>query len=261
MLAQQRLRVSNGRVFLAFVWIAVAAGAALLVGVGSPPVSAATPLWTINFTGHGTSQSDATETLNGGCPTTDHTTVKSAYHWSVSWSHVALSTPPVTGKIIGSMLGTAYETETKKVSGGGCTGDVNCDKTVDFSANEGLDGSNPAALLFHKSSANASNGVLILDLLTWADQTAQCESLDPNDTGFLLASPLSFNPSATDALAASATIPLSELRHSGKIVLVVHKTAFNYPTPGDSDCSNTGLGLNCSQSQNWDGTITIIRSG
>ncbi len=223
-------------------------------------MSAATPLWTINFTGHGTSSSDATLTLDGGCPTTDHSTVKSAFHWSVSWSHVALSTPPVTGKIVGSMLGTAYQTETKKVSGG-CTGDINCNKTVDFSANEGLDGSNPAALLFHKSSSGAAEGVLVVDLLTWADQTAKCESLDPNDPGFLAASPLSFNPSATDALAAAATIPISELAHSRKIVVVAHKTAFNYPTPGDSDCSNTSLGLTCSQSQNWDGTITLIRSG
>jgi hypothetical protein len=232
---------------------------AVTAGVVSQPVSAATPLYTIVFTGHGSSQSDATLTSDGACPFTDNTTVKSAFHWSVAWSHVSLSTPPVTGPIVGSMLGTAYETETKKV-GGGCTGDVNCNKTVDFSGNEGLNGSNPAALLFHKSSADATNGVLILDLLTWADQTAQCESNDPNDSGFLVASPASFNPSATDPLAASATIPLSELTHSGKIIVVAHKSAFSYPTAGDTDCSNTSLGLKCSQSQNWDGTITIIRS-
>lgn len=240
--------------------LALIAGAALLVGVDSQPVSGATPLYTINFTGHGSSQSDATLTADGACPTTDHTTVKSAFHWSVSWSHVALSSPPVTGKIVGSMLGTAYETDTRKVTGG-CSGDVNCNKTVPFSGNEGLSGSNPAALLFHKSSANASNGVLVLDLLTWADEMAGCESLDPNDTGFLVANPASLNPSATDPLAAAATIPFSELTRSGKIIVVVHKTAFNYPTPGDSDCSNTSLGLTCSQSQTWDGTITIIRSG
>jgi hypothetical protein len=232
-----------------------------VAGAYSEPAGAATPLWTINFTGHGTSQSDATLTSGGTCPLTDHTTVKSAFHWSVTWSHVALSTPPVTGNITGALLGTAYETETTKVSGG-CTGDVNCDKTVDFSADEGLDGSNPAALLFHKSSADRSNGVLVLDLLTWADQTAQCESRDPNDSGFLVASPLSgLNPSATDPLAASATIPISELMRSGKIVVVAHKSAFSYPTAGDSDCSDTSLSLTCSQSQNWDGTITILRAG
>jgi hypothetical protein len=246
---------------LASLCIAVLAGAALLAGLNARAVGAtATPLWTINFTGHGSSQSDATLTLDGACPSTDRTTVKSAYHWSVTWEHVALSAPPVTGNIIGGMLGTAYETETKKVSGG-CGGNVNCDKTVDFSANEGLDGSNPAALLFHKSSGGAASGVLVLDLLTWADQMAECESLDPNDTGFLVANPASFNPSATDPLAASDVIPLSELKHSGKIVIVVHKGAFNYPTSADEDCSNTSFGLTCSQSQSWDGTITLTRSG
>jgi hypothetical protein len=240
--------------------VAVLAGAALLAAVDSGPVSAATPRWTINFTGHGSSGSDATFTLGGGCPTKDHSTVKSAFHWSVTWSHVALSTPPVTGNIVGSMLGTAYESETKKVSGG-CGGDVNCSKTVDFSATEGLGGSSPAALLFHKSSNGAPDDVIVLDLLASADQTAKCRSLDPNDSGFLVSNTASVNPSATDALAASAVIPVSELNHSGKIIVVAHKTAFNYPTPGESDCSNTGLGLTCSQSQSWDGTITIIRSG
>jgi hypothetical protein len=241
------------------VWLALLAGAAFPVGVDARSVSS-TPVWTINFTGHGSSQSDATLTLNGACPTSDHTTVKSAFHWSVTWEHATLSIPPVTGKIIGSMLGTAYDTETKKVSGG-CTGDITCNKTVPFSANEGLDGSNPAALLFHKSSSGAPDDVIVLDLLTWADQMAGCESLDPNDSGFLVSNTASIIPSATDALAASAVIPVSELNHSGKIVVVVHKSAFSYPTPADSDCSNTGLGLTCSQSQSWDGTITIIRSG
>jgi hypothetical protein len=239
--------------------LALAAGTALFVGVGASPVSA-TPLWTINFTGHGSSDSDATLTTGGECHASDHSTVKSAFHWSVSWLHVALSTPPVTGNIIGSMLGTAYETDTMKAEAA-CGGNKNCDKTVDFSADEGLSGSNPAALLFHKSSGGPSDDVIILDLLTFADQEAQCESEDPDDSGFGVANPASFTPSGTDPLAASAVIPLSELRHSGKIILVVHKTAFNYPTPGDSDCSDTDLGLQCNHSQTWDGTITIIRSG
>jgi hypothetical protein len=238
--------------------LALVAGAALYVGVDAQPVSA-TPLWTINYTGHGTSSSDATLTIDGGCPSTDHTTVKSQFHWSVSWEHVALSTPPVTGKITGSMLGRAYETETMKASAD-CGGDKNCDKTIDFSADEGLSGSNPAALLFHKSTSGTAAGVITLDLLTFADQEAECESQDPNDSGFLVDNPAQPSPSATDPLAASEVIPMSELRHSGKIVIVVHKTAFNYPTPGDSDCSNTDLGLQCSQSQSWDGTITMIRS-
>jgi hypothetical protein len=167
--------------------------------------------------------------------------------------------PPVTGNIIGSMLGTAYETDTRKASAD-CGGNKDCNKTIDFSADESLSGSNPAALLWHKSASGAQNGVMVLDLLTWADQQAECESEDPDDTGFLVANPASFVPSATDPLAASAVIPVSELKHSGKIVVVVHKTAFNYPTPGDSDCSNTALGLQCSHSQTWDGTITILRS-
>jgi hypothetical protein len=143
-----------------------------VVGLDARPGSAtATAKWTVNFTGHGTSQSDATLTFNGGCPTTDNTTVKSAFHWSLTWEHVALSVPPVTGPITGAMLGTAYETETKKVTGS-CCGDVNCNK----------------------------------------------------------------------------------------IVLVVHKGAFNFPTAGDEDCSDTTLGLKCSQSQSWSGTVTLTRA-
>jgi hypothetical protein len=257
-LTRRRGSRRGGRAYLARWWLALVAGTALSVAINAPPVGA-TPLWTIVYTGHGTSSSEATLTIDGGCPSTDHTSVKSTFHWSVSWEHVALSTPPVTGKIIGSMLGRAYETDTMKASAD-CGGDKNCDKTVDFSANEGLSGSNPAALLFHKSSSGAASGVITLDLLTFADQQGECESQDPNDSGFLVANPAQPSPSATDPLAASDVIPASELRHSGKIVIVVHKTAFNYPTPGDSDCSNSALGVQCSQSQNWDGTITMIRS-
>jgi hypothetical protein len=236
-----------------------ALGVAALIGLDVGPVSAsASSTWTVNFTGHGTSQSDATLTLSGACPTTDNTTVKSAFHWSVTWEHVVLSIPPHTGQITGSMLGMAHQTETKKVTGG-CGGDVNCNKTVDFSANEGSDGSNPAALLFHKSSSG-SGDVLVVDLRDFADQMAQCESHDPDDTGFLIQSPTAFNPSATDALAASDVITASELQHSRKIILVVHKGAFTYPTAADEDCSNTPLGLKCSQSQSWSGTVTLIRS-
>jgi hypothetical protein len=249
---------STRRAHLARCWLTLVAAAALSVTIDAQPVSA-TPLWTINYTGHGSSASDATLTIDGACPSTDHTTVKSAFHWSVTWEHVALSTPPVTGKIIGAMLGTAYETDTMK-AGAACGGNKNCDKTVDFSADEGLSGSNPAALLFHKSSNGAPDDVITLDLLTFADQQAECESQDPNDTGFLVDNPAQPSPSGTDPLAASDVIPVSELRHSGKIVIVVHKTAFNYPTPADSDCSDTALGIQCSQSQSWDGTITMIRS-
>jgi hypothetical protein len=179
----------------------------------------------------------------------------------VTWEHVALSNPPVTGNIIGGMLGRAYETETKKVTGSGCGDqDLNCNKTIDFSANEGLSGNNPAALLFHKSSSGAPDGVIILDLLVFSDEQAECESNDPDDQGFLVANPQSFIPSATDPLSASDVIPVSELRHSGKITIVVNKTAFNFPTPGDDDCSDTELGLQCSQSQDWSGTITMTRA-
>ncbi|HTW09755.1 MAG TPA: hypothetical protein VME46_19790 [Acidimicrobiales bacterium] len=247
------------RALAARSWLALLAASALWAGVDAQPASA-TALWTVNFTGHGTSQSDATLTADGACPSTDHTTIKSAFHWSVTWEHGALSTPPVTGNIIGSMLGTAYETDTIRAPAD-CGGNKDCDKTVDFSADEGLSGSNPAALLFHKSSSGAAAGVIILDLLTFSDQQAECESQDPDDTGFLVANPESFNPSATDPLAASDVIPTSELRHSRKILILVHKSAFNYPGPGDEDCSDTDLGLKCSQSQSWDGTITMLRAG
>jgi hypothetical protein len=54
---------------------------------------------------------------------------------------------------------------------------------------------------------------------------------------------------------------VSELKHFGKIIISVHKTAFNYPTPADDNCSNSSLGLtSCSHSQTWDGTITMTRS-
>ena len=217
------------------------AGAALSVGVDAQPVSA-TPLWTINYTGHGSSSSDATLTVTGACPSTDHTTIRSAFHWSVTWQHVVLSIPPLTGNITGGMLGMAYETETMKAPAD-CGGNKNCDKTVDFSADEGLSGSNPAALLFHKSANGAPDDVITVDLLTFSDQDAECGSQDPDDTGFLVDNPAQLSPSGTDPLAASDVIPVSELKHSGKIIIVVHKTAFNYPTPPDSDCSNADLGL------------------
>ncbi len=81
-----------------------------------------------------------------------------------------------------------------------------------------------------KSHSAAAADNIILDLLTFSDQSAQCESLDPDDTGFLVGDPTSFAPKATDALAATAVVPVSELKHSGKIIVSVHKTAFSYPT-------------------------------
>ncbi len=254
-------RKSADRAPLARWWLALVAGAALSVGVGAQPVSA-TPLWKIIFTGHGSSKSDATEDLSSAaCPGSSvHTTVESTFIWIVTWKHVALSIPPVTGNITGTLYGTTHETDTKKAPAG-CGGNSNCDKSFDFTANEGLDGSNPAALLVIKSH-NAGAGVNIIpDLLTFSDQDAECESLDPDDTGFLVGDPTSFAPKATDALAATAVVPVSELKHFGKIIVSVHKTAFNYPTPADDDCSDSSLGLtSCSHSQTWDGTITMTRS-
>jgi len=233
------------------------AGAALVIGVGAQPVSA-TALWTVNFTGHGTSQSDATLTSDGVCPTTDHSTVKSAFHWSVTWEHVALSTPAVTGNIIGSLLGTAYETD-KITAPADCGGDKNCDETEDFSADEGLDGSNPAALFFYKETHSDD---LFLDLLVFSDSEAKCESEDPDDTGFLVANPAGGDvPQTTDPLAASVGgIVPSWLKHDRKIILNVQKGLDNYPTAGDEDCSDSSLGIKCSQSQDWSGTITMLRT-
>ena len=64
-------------------------------------------------------------------------------------------------------------------------------------------------------------------------------------------------PSATHPLAATAQIPLTELHHSGKIIVLVRKGAFNYPTT--SDCSEQSLGLTCSHDQTWTGTLTMTR--
>jgi len=252
------------RSLLASSWFALVASTALLVGVDAQPVSA-TPLWLVNFIGHGSSKSNAKADLSStGCPdATDTTSVSSSFFWIVTWHHVALSIPPVTGNITGVLYGHTHETDDKKAPPA-CGGSHNCDKDFDFTGDQGLDGSNPAALLFHKSLATGGEGndILILDLLVFSDQDAECQSLDPDDTGFLVANPASFNPNATDALAASATIPASELRHSGKIIIVVHKTAFNFPTAADEDCSDADLGLTeCTQSQSWDGNITLTRSG
>jgi hypothetical protein len=254
-------RRSTGKAPLARWWLTLVAGAALLVGVDAQSVSA-TPLWTVNFTGHGSSMSDATEDLSSGaCPgSTDHTTVESTFSWTVTWHHVRLSIPPVTGNITGVLSGTTHETDTKKAPSD-CGGNSNCDKSFDFAANEGLDGSNPAALLVSKSHNGEADDDIVLDLLTFSDQEAECESVDPDDTGFLVGNPASFNPTATDALAASAVVPASELRRSGKIIVLVDKTAFNYPTPADDDCSDSSLGLtSCTHSQSWDGTVTMTRS-
>ena len=136
---------------LARWWLALVAGAALSVGVGAQPVSA-TPLWKIIFNGHGSSKSDATETFSSAaCPdSTVHTTIESTFIWIVTWKHVALSIPPVTGSITGTLYGTTHETNTKKAPSD-CGGNSNCNKSFDFSASEGLDGSNPAALLVYQS--------------------------------------------------------------------------------------------------------------
>ena len=65
------------------------------------------------------------------------------------------------------------------------------------------------------------------------------------------------NADGGNPLAATAQIPLTELHHSGKIIVLVRKGAFNYPTT--SDCSEQSLGLTCSHDQTWTGTLTMPR--
>jgi hypothetical protein len=263
-MAFRRLSPSFRRLGRVRWWLGLVVSAAVLVGVDTQSVGA-TPLWTINFTGSGSSKSDATLSSEGGaCPTTDTSTVDTTFTWTVTFHHVTLSMPPVTGPITGVLSGTADETDSVKVSGG-CKGTNDCDRHIDFHADESSDGEQPAALLFKKAETAApgpQNGTdtLVVDLQASAEEEAQCESQDPNDQGFFFAGqPGSFGPAATDALAASVQLPVSEIRHSGKIIVLANKGAFNYPR--DSDCGDPDLGLKCTHSQDWSGRITMTRGG
>jgi hypothetical protein len=99
--------------------------------------------------------------------------------------------------------------------------------------------------------------VLLLYLISGADQDQECQSVDPSDGGFYFAGTQPA-PGATDPLAASTQIPHSELQGSGKIIALVKKSPFAYPQ--STDCSDSTLDLTCEHNQTWSGTITMTRS-
>jgi hypothetical protein len=213
--------------------------------------------WTIQFTGSGSFESNANEN-SGSAQCTDLATsaTSSEFSWSVTWHGVALVSPATTGNVTGTLTGTIHESYKLKASRG-CGDSSTCSKDFAFHADESLAGSNPAVLIGRTSPFHKTNYVLILDLISGADEDQGCQSVDPNDGGFYFAGTQP-NPGANDPLAASAQIPLSEIQRSGKIIVLVKKSPFAYPQ--STDCSDTSLDLTCSHNQTWSGTITMTRS-
>jgi hypothetical protein len=170
----------------------------------------------------------------------------------VTWHHVVLASPAVAGSVTGQLTGTAHESDHQQ----GCGTSRSCVKAIPFHADQGSAAGQPAVLTGKMSVAHKTNYVLILDLVASAEEGQACRANDPTDHGFFFAgTPNEENPAATDALAATAQIPLSEFRHAGKIIVLAKKTAFNYPQT--TDCSDTALGITCSHNQTWSGTITM----
>jgi len=236
--------------------VAVATMAMLTAGVAN--IAGATArTWTIQFTGSGSFESNANEN-SGSAQCTDLATsaTSSEFSWSVTWHGVALVSPATTGNVTGTLTGTIHESYKLKASRG-CGDSSTCSKDFAFHADESLAGSNPAVLIGRTSPFHKTNYVLILDLISGADEDQGCQSVDPNDGGFYFAGTQP-NPGANDPLAASAQIPLSEIQRSGKIIVLVKKSPFAYPQ--STDCSDTSLDLTCSHNQTWSGTITMTRS-
>ena len=233
------------------------AGSAQAAGASADQAAGTTtPTWTIQFTGSGTFHSSATlDESSGSCTNNETSSTESDFRWSVTWHNAKLASPAVTGPTTGILAGTTHESDRRTVSKG-CGDSASCSKEIAFHADQSTDGDNPAALIGKTSSTHRSNYVLILDLIAGADEQAECSSADPQDQGFYFAGN-GTTPSATDPLAATAQIPLAELHHAGKIIVLVQKGAFNYPTT--SDCSEQSLGLTCSHDQTWSGTITMTR--
>ena len=238
-------------------WLVVLATMAILMTGLANTALATGRTWSIHFTGSGSFESNATQN-NGSAQCTDVVTsaTSSEFSWSVTWHNVALVSPSTTGNVTGTLTGTTHESYNQK-AGRGCGDSSTCSKDFAFHADESSAGSNPAVLIGRTSPFHKTNYVLILDLISGADEDQGCQSVDPNDGGFYFAGTQP-NPGATDPLAASAQIPLSELQHSGKIIALVKKSPFAYPQ--STDCSDTSLDLTCSHNQTWSGAITMTRS-
>jgi len=236
--------------------VAVATMAMVMTGLGNT-AGATARTWTIQFTGSGSFDSNATQN-SGSAQCTDVVTsaTSSEFSWSVTWHNVSLVSPANTGNVTGTLTGTTHESYKQK-AGRGCGDSSTCSKDLAFHADESSAGSNPAVLIGKTSSIHKGNYVLILDLISGADEEQECQSVDPNDGGFYFAGTQP-SPGATDPLAASTQIPVSELQASGKIIVLVKKSPFAYPQ--STDCSDTSLDLTCSHNQTWSGTITMTRS-
>ncbi len=236
-------------------FVGVASMAILMAGLANTAAATART-WTIQFTGSGSFESNASQN-SGSAQCTDVTTsaTSSEFSWSVTWHSVALVSPATTGNVTGTLTGTTHESYKLK-PGVGCGDSSTCSKDFAFQSDESSAGSNPAVLIGKTSTIHKTNYVLILDLISRADEDQECRSVDPQDTGFYFAGTQPA-PGATDPLAASAQIPFSELQRSGKIIALVKKSPFAYPQ--STDCSDDSLDLTCSHNQTWSGTITITR--
>jgi hypothetical protein len=237
-------------------------GSGLLVAASvlcamAPAPAQASALWTVNFKGEGSSHSNAQIKITGLCPSTSTSTIETSFSWTVTWHSVRLTTPTVMGAITGQLTGEAHETYELKTAPS-CGKAEHCDKSIDFQADESSSGEQPAALIYKRGPVGPPHGNLILDLLAGPSQMAGCTSLDTDDTGFYFAgTPNQEGVSATDALAATVQLTPSDL-HLGKIIALVHKTAFNFPS--DNDCSDPALLTTCDHSQDWSGTVTMTRA-
>jgi hypothetical protein len=238
-------------------WLVVVAAMTILMAGLANTAEATAKRWTIQFTGSGSFDSNAN--LNSGsaqCTNLATSATSSEFRWSVTWHNVVLVSPATAGNVTGTLTGMTHESYKLKASKG-CGDNSTCSKDFAFHADESSAGSNPAVLIGRTSPLHKANYVLILDLISGADEDQGCQSVDPNDSGFYFAGTQP-NPGANDPLAASAQIPLSELQRSGKIIVLVKKSPFAYPQ--SADCSDTSLDLTCSHNQTWTGTITMVRS-
>ncbi len=247
--------VIAAKAFRLLRWALGVLSAAVILAGPVQQAGAAGAAWTITFAGTGSYQSNATlKLVSSLCTSTDTSSTESKFSWHVTWHSVSFASPAVSGSVSGSLTGTAHQSDHQK----GCGTSRSCAKAVPFQADQSSAAEQPAVLIGKTSAIHKATYVLTLDLVASAAQQQQCRANDPDDHGFFFAgTPNQMNPVATDALAASASMPMSEISHSGKIIILAKKTAFNYPQT--TDCSNKPLGITCAHSQTWSGTITMTR--
>ena len=168
-------------------WLAVVATVAMLMAGLANTAGATARTWTIQFTGSGSFESNASQN-SGSAQCTDVTTsaTSSEFSWSVTWHSVALVSPATTGNVTGTLTGTTHESYKLKAAVG-CGDSSTCSKDFAFQSDESSAGSNPAVLIGKTSTIHKTNYLLVLDLISGADEDQECQSVDPQDGGFYFA--------------------------------------------------------------------------